>query len=90
LGNQSPKTWFAWKVDDDPKSGQVHWLRDPEMLPNVFPDARIFTYDWDTNYGTGAQTDALSGHADKLLERLHIRRSKVSPQSIVTCSLGNS
>ncbi|PVH68034.1 hypothetical protein DL98DRAFT_475129 [Cadophora sp. DSE1049] len=76
LDTQSPKAWVAWKKDGDPTSGEVHWLRDENMLPSVIPNARIFTYDWNANFDRNPATDILLGHADGLLDRLHIRRSK--------------
>jgi len=75
LDTQSPKTWVAWK-DGDPTSGEVHWLQDHNMLPNIIPNARIFTYDWNANFDSNPATDILLGHADGLLDRLHICRSK--------------
>ncbi|EFY98052.2 nacht nucleoside triphosphatase [Metarhizium robertsii ARSEF 23] len=76
LDTHSPKTWVAWKKDGDPKSGEVHWLQDRSMLPSVIPSARIFTYDWNANFDKDAAAQGLLGHADGLLEKLHIRRSK--------------
>ncbi|KAH8748415.1 hypothetical protein F5883DRAFT_239074 [Diaporthe sp. PMI_573] len=75
LDTHSPKTWVAWK-DGDPASGEVHWLKDRKMLPAIIPNARIFTYDWNANFHQDASAQGLLGHADDLLETLHIRRSK--------------
>ncbi|RYP53830.1 hypothetical protein DL768_001281 [Monosporascus sp. mg162] len=77
LSAESPRTWEAWKIDGDPKSGNVHWLKDADMLPKVIPNARIFTYDWNAGYEKGAATDILLGHADALLHRLHVERDAV-------------
>lgn len=74
---RSPKAWIAWKKDGDPDSGDVHWLRDPEMLPEIIPNSRVFTYDWNANIDEGAANNSLLGHADQLLRRLHIRRQTV-------------
>ncbi|XP_044720024.1 ankyrin repeats (3 copies) domain-containing protein [Hirsutella rhossiliensis] len=78
LDTQSPGTWVAWKDDGDPTSGHVHWLQDQNMLPSVIPNARIFTYDWNANFDDNPATDLLLGHADALLDRLHICRFKDS------------
>jgi hypothetical protein len=78
LDTQSPKAWVAWKKDGDPTSGEIHWLQDSDMLPRVIPNARIFTYDWNAGFDRSPATDILLGHADALLDRLHIRRSKVN------------
>ncbi|KAM3088293.1 hypothetical protein ACMFMG_002347 [Clarireedia jacksonii] len=74
LNAESPKTWIAWKIDGDPNSGNVHWLKDHDMLPSHLPNARIFTYDWNAGTEKNAATDTLFGHADALLRRLHIKR----------------
>ncbi|PHH91521.1 hypothetical protein CDD83_124 [Cordyceps sp. RAO-2017] len=78
LDTQSPRAWVAWKKDGDPDSGHVHWLQDRDMLPSVIPNARIFTYDWNANIDNDAAADFLFGHADALLDRLLIRRSKAT------------
>lgn len=82
LDTQSPKTWVAWKIDGDPKSGEVHWLKDDNMLPAVIKQARIFTYDWNTNFDQSAASKNLLGHADDLLISLHIQRQEVLPRNI--------
>ncbi|KAH8880627.1 hypothetical protein GQ53DRAFT_669415, partial [Thozetella sp. PMI_491] len=70
LDTESPRTWMAWKQPGNPSAGQVHWLRDREMLPSVVPNARILTYDWNAAIVDSA-ADILLGHADGLLDRLH-------------------
>lgn len=77
LDAQSPKTWIAWVREDDPKSGDVDWLRDSHMLPSHMPYARILTYDWNANYDTTASSDGLLGHADTLLDRIYVNREKL-------------
>lgn len=49
------------------------------MLPAKIPNARIFTYDWNANFDQNASTQGLLGHADGLLEKLHMLRSEVKP-----------
>ncbi|KAK5215165.1 hypothetical protein LTS03_011272 [Exophiala xenobiotica] len=48
----------------------VDWLADPDMLPAVVPNARIFTYDWDANYFRGAPVETLLGHGETLLSHV--------------------
>lgn len=77
LDTHSPKTWVAWKKDGDSASGEIHWLQDLDMLPSIIPNARIFTYDWNASFDRSPATDLLLGHANALLDRLRVRRSKV-------------
>lgn len=74
LDTHSPKTWVAWKKEGDPGSGEVHWLKDDNMLPSIIKQARIFTYDWNANFDQDPSTTKLYGHSSTLLERLHIER----------------
>lgn len=76
LDAKSPRTWIAWKENDDPNSGDVHWLKDSHMLPAVMPKSRILTYDWNANYDTTASTDRFLGHADTFLDRISDEREK--------------
>ncbi|KAH7111217.1 hypothetical protein EDB81DRAFT_671605 [Dactylonectria macrodidyma] len=78
LDTRSPTTWIAWKENGRPESGDVHWLKDEDMLPRVLPNSRIFTYDWNANIDHDAATQSLLGHADKLLNKLRIERAKDS------------
>ncbi|EWG45917.1 hypothetical protein FVEG_15889 [Fusarium verticillioides 7600] len=76
LDTRSPTTWIAWKIDGDRNSGDVHWLKDEEMLPKFLPNCRMLTYDWNANIDKDAETESLLGHADKLLLKLSIEISK--------------
>ncbi|KAI0103226.1 ankyrin repeat-containing domain protein [Nemania sp. FL0031] len=71
----SLSAWVAWKRDGDPNSGDVHWLRDPDMLPSRIPTARNFTYDWNSKYDNNAAEEKLLGHADDLLRSLSMERA---------------
>ncbi|KAI1125082.1 hypothetical protein F5Y10DRAFT_268422 [Nemania abortiva] len=75
LDTESSKAWVAWKVDGDPTSGDVHWLKDEDMLPSKVPNARIFTYDWNITLDQGTATNNMLGHADDLLLAMHDMRS---------------
>lgn len=74
LEAKSPDTWFAWKDGVSKASGNVHWLRDDDMLPRSMPNSRILTYDWNANYDASASSDKFLGHADALLDRIHVDR----------------
>ncbi|KAL7942664.1 hypothetical protein V8C42DRAFT_360055 [Trichoderma barbatum] len=74
LDTQSPRTWIAWKIDGDPKSGDVHWLKDETMLPAVIPNSRIFTYDWSASLDRNPGTQFLLGHATDFLSKLYMAR----------------
>ncbi|KAI0446725.1 hypothetical protein F4803DRAFT_449217 [Xylaria telfairii] len=76
LNGTSLSAWVAWKKDGDPSSGDVHWLRDPDMLPSRIPTARIFTYDWNSKYDNSAAEEKLLGHADDLLRSLTMERAQ--------------
>ncbi|KIL85180.1 ankyrin repeat protein [Fusarium avenaceum] len=77
LDAQSPKTWIAWKKEDDPDSGNVNWLCDEHMLPQSMNYTRILTYDWNANYDTTASSDRFLGHADTLLDRVYVNREEL-------------
>ena len=52
------------------------WLQDNDMLPDIIPEGRIFTYDYNANY-TEAPVETLLGHADTLLNLIHYERTSV-------------
>lgn len=62
LDTESPRTW-----EYNSGSRVVNWLADSDMLPTDFPEARIFTYDWNANSFENAPVQTLLGHADTLL-----------------------
>ena len=51
----SPKTWIAYERDEQPRGRPVNWLRDEDMLPAIIPQARIWMFDYDSNYSENAQ-----------------------------------
>ncbi len=55
----------------------MNWLSDEDMLPNVIPEARVFTYDYNANYHVDAPVETLLGHADTLLKLIDYEREKV-------------
>ncbi|GAB1317484.1 AB hydrolase-1 domain-containing protein (Fragment) [Madurella fahalii] len=63
LGTESPRTWEFKKGGGE----VVNWLSDRDILPAAPPKARIFTYDWNTNYFKDAPVQTLLGYTDTLL-----------------------
>ncbi|KAI6080921.1 hypothetical protein F4821DRAFT_250494 [Hypoxylon rubiginosum] len=76
LSAKSEETWIAWKEYDVTGSGDVNWTSDANMLPEAMPEARVMTYDWNADYDRTASSDIFLGHADTLLDRIHINRKK--------------
>jgi hypothetical protein len=70
LDTQSPKTWEAYADGSESDGPLVNWLKDDFMLPNLVPNARINTYDWNANTFSGAAVDDLFGHGITLLREL--------------------
>ena len=68
---------MAYATEGDMTSRRVHWLRDEDMLPAQFPDARIFTYDWRSNTYDGASVQHFHTHALTLLAQLSRKRKGV-------------
>lgn len=77
LDTCSERTWTAYEKDGDKNSRLVHWLRDADMLPFYFGDARICTYDWNASTFSDASGQCLYNHADTFLSTLEAHR-KVS------------
>ncbi|KAL4885234.1 hypothetical protein BJY04DRAFT_214571 [Aspergillus karnatakaensis] len=71
LGTKSSITWGAYAQEDSgPDGPTVNWLRDPNMLPSILPDARILTYDYDAEYYKDAPVQSLLSRAEILLKLL--------------------
>lgn len=78
LDTSDPTTWLAYKNGRNAYEGLVHWLKDDNMLPREFPDARFFTYDWHANTVHDTADDTLFGHAKTLIRELSHRVSYTS------------
>lgn len=65
LETNSERTWVYKKGGTE-----TEWLRDPQMLPQVVPNARIFTYDWEANFYRDSTDQTLREHATSLLAHL--------------------
>ena len=71
IETHSPKTWIAYEQDEEPKGRARYWLRDEDMLPKVMPQARIWTYDYNSNcYSDNAQEVDILGLGETFLEIL--------------------
>ena len=70
LDTSSERTWSAHEEDGKPSSRLVNWLGDENMLPHLFPDARIFAYNWNANTFSDASTHYFHNHAEELLQKL--------------------
>ncbi|KAI0100211.1 hypothetical protein GGR51DRAFT_564237 [Nemania sp. FL0031] len=75
LDSRSPDAWTVWVKDGDPKSGNVHWLKDPHMLRSKIGNARILTHDWPASVGEGTSM-GIFDLAQDLLSSLHEHRSR--------------
>ena len=67
----SPQTWVAYERDEEPRGRAVNWLYDEDMLPAVLPQARIWTYDYNSScYSDNAQEVDVLGLGTVLFEIL--------------------
>ena len=68
LNGHRQKTWTA--------KSNVNWLRDPNMLSAVIPNARIMSWGYDANTHSTKQLSAmyLYDHAQKLVSDLSLHR----------------
>ena len=55
----------------------MNWLCDPDMLPSVIPEARIFTFDWNAKFNKNAPVDSILNKAKDLLAQLNHQRLTV-------------
>ncbi|GKZ33018.1 hypothetical protein AbraIFM66950_002735 [Aspergillus brasiliensis] len=65
LETKSDRTWVYKKDSRDTK-----WLSDKDMLPEVVPNARIYTYNWEANFYADSTQKTLDEHASSLLWHL--------------------
>ena len=80
LGTTTPYTW-EYKT----KTGVVNWLSDSNMLPDVVPCARIYTYSWNARYYSDASVARIADVAEVLLSNLQSQRDKVEPIQQYSC-----
>jgi hypothetical protein len=79
----SPKTWTAYEQDIEPKGHSCYWLKDADMLPSVVKGARIWAFDYNSNYSHDAQTVRFDGIAETLLSCIMDRRSDFESRKII-------
>ena len=76
LGTTTPRTWEC-----KTETGIVNWLSDSNMLPDVVPSARIYTFSWNANYYADASVARIDNVAEVLLSNLQSQRDKVNLSS---------
>ncbi|RDW58642.1 hypothetical protein BP6252_13118 [Coleophoma cylindrospora] len=60
LETWSPRTWVGQKGYGTPNAGkEVNWLSDPDMLHENIPCAKIWVYDYNSNYSRDASETRL-------------------------------
>jgi hypothetical protein len=72
LGTSSPKTWI--KYEETPFNGTpnrlrrpVNWLSDTRMLPSWIPKAKIWSFDYDSNWYSHGPAQRLLPLAETML-----------------------
>jgi hypothetical protein len=79
LGTDSRTTWVAHTdVDCDGENTRtyVNWLSDKRMLPKVTPNARIWTFNYDSKWYYEAPAQRLLPLAEVFLTVLHDNLTK--------------
>lgn len=88
IGADPEATWTHRHRDPKDKSKvikEVNWISDNNMLPKVFPKARIMTFGYDSVwYGKAPPKLSLKGVATKVLIDLKKHR-KVSISPVMPC-----
>ncbi|KAM3077065.1 hypothetical protein ACMFMF_004980 [Clarireedia jacksonii] len=79
----SPKTWIAYQQDTEPRGHACNWLEDDNMLPSVIKGARIWAFDYNSNYSHNAQTVWINGLATTLLNCIKDRHDDFKSRNIV-------
>ncbi|OBU00767.2 hypothetical protein VE01_01233 [Pseudogymnoascus verrucosus] len=79
----SPKTWTAYERDTEPRGRSFYWLKDANMLPSVVKGARIWAFDYNSNYSHDAQTVKIDGLAMALLNCMKDRRGDFESRKII-------
>lgn len=59
--------------------GVVNWLSDSNMLPDIVPYARIYTFSWNAKYYTNASVARIEDVSEIFLANLQSQRDKVEP-----------
>ncbi|KAI2769586.1 hypothetical protein F4815DRAFT_450716 [Daldinia loculata] len=88
LGSDADWSW-TWK-DKGGQLPHVHWLKDPDMLPAVVPNARIMAYSFEARWHSKAPKIRLELCGEELVKGLHNNRTDVleRPLIFIAHSLG--
>ncbi|RDW57837.1 hypothetical protein BP5796_12638 [Coleophoma crateriformis] len=71
LETWSPRTWIGQKDYGTPNAGkEVNWLSDPDMLHENIPGAKIWVYDYNSNYSRDAPETRLEDVGSLFLDSL--------------------
>lgn len=72
---------WSWTYKDGSK--HVHWLKDPEMLPAVVPNARIMVYNYESKWHADAPRTRLQLCGEELVDSLHSFRDKTRDRPVI-------
>lgn len=75
----SPKTWTAFEKDEEPRGRGVNWLVDEDILPRVVPQARIWVFDYNSNYSRNAQVIGIKNLGETLLSFITMEKLGTRP-----------
>jgi hypothetical protein len=83
LGTASPGTWLKTVETTSPNSGQtitskINWLSAPNMLPATAPNARIWTFNYNSRWYFDAPAQRILPLSETLLSVVGDMREKAS------------
>ncbi|KAF2964765.1 hypothetical protein GQX73_g8791 [Xylaria multiplex] len=81
LGSNVDWSW-TWQ-DKKGHRPPVHWLKDPNMLPNVMPHARIIAYNYESRWHADAPKTRLELCGEELVKSLHSFRTDCPGRPII-------
>ena len=61
----------------------MYWLKDADMLPSVVKEARIWVFDWNSNFSHDAQIVRIPDLAGTLLNFIKDKRDDFQSRKIV-------
>ncbi|RYP81620.1 hypothetical protein DL770_005828 [Monosporascus sp. CRB-9-2] len=78
LGSDVNWSW-AWKNG----AKCVHWLKDPEMLPAIIPNARIMAYSYESRWHRNASKTRLELCGEELARNMHNFRTNIPDRPVI-------
>ncbi|RYO95239.1 hypothetical protein DL764_007724 [Monosporascus ibericus] len=78
LGSDVDWSW-TWKNG----AKCVHWLKDPEMLPAIIPNARIMAYSYESRWHRNASKTRLELCGEELARNMHNFRTNVPDRPVI-------